>query len=124
MFETAAIRNTTSTASRRVNLDRYVWFGNFQKERRKPKSISDFLASDKPFDANALDAYSESWAFSFYLIETRPRQYVQYLTKIARRDPLKDYPAAERLADFQSVFGKDLGLLESQFLRYVSGLKK
>lgn len=124
VFETAAARNTSSTTSRRINVERFLWFGNFSKERRKPKSLQTFLASDRAFETNPLDAYSEAWAFSFFLIETRPRQYVQYLKKVAQRDAFHTATPDERLADFQSVFGKETALLESQFLRFVGELKK
>ena len=124
VFETAAARNTSSDVAKRINVERYVWFGNYSKERRQPKSLATFLASDRPFETSALDAYSEAWAFSFFLIETRPRQYVQYLKKVAQRDAFHRSTPESRLADFQSVFGKETALLEAQFLRYVGGLKK
>ncbi len=58
----------------------------------------------------------------FYLIETRQAAYAKFLQIVAGRDPLKDYTPNERLADFQSAFGKDLNVLEASFLRYMAKL--
>lgn len=126
VFESDGIRESSSTRGKafdRVNRDRYVWFGNYAKSRRKPKSLATFISSDKPFETMPLDAYAESWALSFYLIETRPANYAKYLKAIASRDPLKEYPEEERLDDFKKAFGKDLNLLEADFLRFISRLE-
>ena len=78
---------------------------------------------DKLFESSILDAYSQAWALSYFLIETRPAKYVKYLKRIAQRDPLKSYPPEERLSDFKSAFGDDLEKLETSMLRYTKKLK-
>ena len=93
------------------------------KRRRKPKSLESFLASDAPFGKSVYDAYAESWALSFFLIENRSNQYSAYLRAIAARDPLKSYTAKQRVDDFKKAFGKDLGRIESAFLRWIAGLR-
>ena len=126
VFEAPGIRDSASgqgKAIQRVNKDRYVAFQNYAQAGRKPKSLADFVSSDKPFQASALDGYAEAWALSFYLIETRPAKYASYLKAIASRDPMKDYPQAERLSDFQAVFGSDLKMLEAGFLRFFARLE-
>ena len=57
------------------------------------------------FKAIQPGAYAEAWALSFYLSETQPRLYAAYLAKTAERPLFGDYPAAERVADFQDIFG-------------------
>jgi hypothetical protein len=75
------------------------------------------------FDADAGRAYAEAWALSFFLSEKMPRQYCDYLELTASRPVFEKYPSAERLRDFQKVFGRDLKLVESQFLRFMDELK-
>ena len=124
VFESAGVRNPAAMASpkTRLNRERFIWFGEYAKKRREPKSLGKFLGSDASFQASMLDAYSESWALSFYLFETRPSQYARYLKGIAQRDLLKAYPAEERVADFKKAFGSDLALLEADFVRFIQGL--
>jgi hypothetical protein len=125
VFEAPGIRNASSANSvaTRINRERYVWFGNFAKNRRKPNSLEKFITGDTEFTSQTLDAYAQAWALTFFLIETRPQKYAQYLGKLSRRSPLQEYRAADRLADFQSVFGKETRLLEAEFLRFISRLR-
>ncbi|MBI5757216.1 MAG: DUF1570 domain-containing protein [Planctomycetales bacterium] len=126
VFEAPGIRNSSANLGpkTRINHDRYVWFGNFQKTRRKPKSLEAFIAGDDLFQSSALDAYSQAWALTFFLVETRSRQYAKYLQTISARNPFADYPAEARVTDFKQAFGSNLAILEAEFLRFVtSGIK-
>ena len=125
VFEAPGIRNSGAQygVSTRINRERFQWFGNYMKNRRPANSLADFISSDEGFGKDTLDAYSQAWALSFFLIETRPQKYSQYLAKVAKRDPLKEYDADDRLADFQAIFGKDTRLLEAELLRFIARLK-
>jgi len=124
VFEAPGVRHSTSRgkAHSRINRERYVWFGNFSQSRREEKSLVDFIADDSMFHRSALDAYSQSWALTFFLIETRPSQYAAYLKTVASRDPLTPYDREDRIADFRAAFGDDLDWLETTFLRFVKKL--
>lgn len=121
VFEAPGIRDGTKnrTAASRINRGRFVRFGNFAAERYKTKSLESFLASDKMFQASMSDAYAQAWAFSFFLIETRPRKYGELLKTIAAREPLSGYPAEQRVADFRRIVADNLNLLEAEFLRFM-----
>ncbi len=125
VFEAPGIRNSGASTGvkMRINRDRFVWFGNYSKSRRKARSLESFLASDEFFKSDVLDAYSEAWALSFFLIETRPRAYAEYLRVIAARDPLLAYPPGERVADFKRTISKELPLLEAEFLRFIGQIR-
>jgi hypothetical protein len=85
-------------------------------------SLARLIANDRWFDSDPATAYSLAWAVSFYLVETRPRQYARLLKITAAREAFTPYPDAERLADFGTAFGTDLVLLERQFEKYMAGL--
>lgn len=125
VFEAAGIRSSSANSGikSRVNPERLIWFGDFAKSRRKAQSLEAFVSGDDAFQQNVLDAYSQAWALTFYLIETRPRNYADYLKVIAARDPLREYTASERLADFQKAFSKELKLLDAEFLRFIAGIR-
>ena len=81
------------------------------------------MASDKLFRDDVQTAYAEAWALSFYLVETQPRQYAQYLKRTAAHRPFRQYTPAERTADFTAVFGGDWRMLEARFLRFMADVK-
>ena len=120
MFEARGVWDSRSyqTQSDRVNRERLRDFRAYAK-RRPEGSLTSVIASDDLFEIDTLAAYAEAWALSFYLCETRPRLYAQYLERTGGRQNFADYSAAQRLADFKAVFGQDLRLLENQFLQYM-----
>jgi len=124
MLEAGALKSTNrSDTQERINTERLQQFNLYRSEGRTG-TIENLITKDEQFyQTSPLEFYSESWALTFYLSETRRPDYVLYLKRISNRDPLKgDYSAAERLADFQAVFGKDLRWLETQFLRFIDKL--
>ncbi len=125
VFEPDGVRDSSAgwNVKQRINRDRYLSFLNYAKNRRPPKSLKSFVEGDSLYESAVPDFYGQSWALSFFLIETRPRNYSAYVKRIAARDPFADYRAAERLADFKDAFQTDLDLLDAQFLRFMDGLK-
>jgi hypothetical protein len=124
LFEASGVRDRASRYdfNTRVNRERYVTFGNFVKQRRKPKSLRKFVGSDDLFNKRLLDGYAQAWALSFYLFETRGVDYANFMKSIATRNVLKDYTAEDRLKHFEAAFG-DVDELEIDFLRYIDRIK-
>ena len=125
-FEPDGMRSTLagSQPQQRINRERYIVFQNFVRTgRRQPRSLRSFIESEALYESAVLDFYAQSWALTFFLVETRPRNYAAYLKRIAARDPLRDYPAKERLADFKETIYPDVDWLEVQFVKYIDGLK-
>jgi hypothetical protein len=125
MFEAEGTRRNTggSAAATRINEERFWWFSRFRQERRQPGGLAEFVCAEKYTGGNALDFYAESWALTFFLAETRPRQYTAYLRRVADRDPLQSYTERQRLEDFQASFGSDLSRLEVDMLRFIDSLQ-
>lgn len=126
VFEPEGMRSASvgSLPKQRINWERYVVFQNFvQTKRRAPKSLRSFIESEELYDSAVLDFYAQSWALTFFLVETRPRNYSAYLKRIAARDPFSEYPAKERLADFKETIHADVDWLDSQFVKYIDGVK-
>lgn len=125
-LEPDGMRSTLSGSqpSQRINRERYLVFQNYVKSGRRPnKSLRAFIESDALYDSAVLDFYAQSWALTFFLVETRPRNYAAYLKRIAARDPLTQYPGNERVADFMETINPELDLLDAQFVKYIGGLK-
>lgn len=125
VFEADGQRSREPNASllSRANRERLVWFGGYRASRRQKGSLAAIVEGDAPFQRQTLDAYSEAWALTFFLIETRSSQYARYLRLVNARDPLVPYKGKQRLEDFVEAFGDDLKLLEAHFLRFIDSVK-
>ena len=106
----------------RVDLERYLTFQQARPKRPK-ETLSRLVGTDDLFAAAPLNAYAESWALSFFLMETRSGRYADYLKRLARRDRLSAYSTADRVKDFRETFSTDLPMMDSQLLRYMAELK-
>jgi len=122
VLESAGVWDRSSSQKSRINRERYLWFREYMKSRRPNQALTRFIASDKLFQSSVLDAYAEAWALTFFLLETRPAKYEQYLKLIQSNDPLITYSTKQRLADFQQVFGKDINWLNTSFERFINRL--
>ncbi|WP_166824844.1 DUF1570 domain-containing protein [Thalassoroseus pseudoceratinae] len=124
VFEAPGIldRSTRHEVSRRINRERLIWFRNYLVERRPENSLEAFLQSDQLFQTATLDAYSQAWALSFYLIETRPVEYARYLQTVTKRASESKATSSQRVDDFREAFGQDLRLFEANFLRFMRRL--
>lgn len=116
------IRQPSDDARQRINPERLKWFNNYQQQRRKAGSLETFLRDDTLFRRAPLDAYSQAWGLTFYLVESRPAEFSRYLKAISARDPMTSYDSDSRLRDFQDAFGKDLEFVETGMLRFLDQL--
>lgn len=71
----------------------------------------------------AVDAYAESWAWTYFLIKWHPKKYTAYLKMLREKQVLSSDDPITRLSDFQKHFGKNLGELEDDFFRRMSRIK-
>jgi hypothetical protein len=124
IFEARGVSNADryKQASERINWGRIEDFRKYAAERRPAGSLAEFLTSERLFRSDPQAAYGEAWALTFYLFETQPRKYVAYLQKTAARPQFAEYHGAQRLADFQQIFGQDLRQLEARYLRFIANL--
>lgn len=115
MFETTVGRGRQPTIANPTRLKRFRQM--LEEERTIP--LADFVADCEPaFRGNALDAYAQAWAVTYYLSETRRADYTRYLKAIASNDPLAESTPETRLAEFRHSFGEDVSWLEVQMQRF------
>ncbi|MCA9038879.1 MAG: DUF1570 domain-containing protein [Planctomycetaceae bacterium] len=124
VFESPGIRDSSRVMQDKLNRERYLWFKDYSTTRRPEKSLSDFLVTDDLFNKSSLDAYSEAWALSFYLLETRPRQYVEYLQQVSKQGNGRRYTSQERIADFQQIIHENVAKVEAEYLRFHEKLRR
>ncbi len=124
MFEAPGVHRPTSASTQRDRLlrSRLADFRVYLA-RRGERSLAEMIADDGIFKRDPAGAYAQAWALSFYLSETRPREYTDYLARTAARADFQRALPQQRLADFTAIFGSDVALLDAQFLRYVERLR-
>jgi len=125
VFEGVVGSGASSDAPRtsRLNRLRIRDFFDEVTPNHRPELLADLVTSDRLFQAAPTTAYAEAWALTFYLTETQPARYAQYLARINSHPPLAQCSAAERTADFTAVFGSDWRMLEARLLRFIEELK-
>jgi hypothetical protein len=123
MFEAPGVWSSTTLHDQADRINRYR-LDEFRSgaESREANWLPQLVAGDEPFKSNVFDAYAQAWTLAFYLCETRPQEFSAYMARVAKRKPFTAYPPAERLNDFQAVFGSDFKLLGAHLQRFVDGL--
>jgi hypothetical protein len=123
MFEAPGVWDASAVrqSSERINRGRLDYFKRLAGERSSEWLVQ-LVASDSPFQTDALSAYAEAWTLTFYLCETRPQEYSAYLARVASREAFTTYPPMDRVRDFTDAFGGDVELLVAQVERFVDEL--
>ena len=107
-----------------VNTYRLGRFHQYARNRGSdslPRLVSEDGRFRKP--DQALDAYAEAWAFNYFLIRQKPKEYVQYLQQLAERKAMIYDTPEERLATFRKIFGDKLTTLDNEFLRAMATVR-
>jgi len=126
MFEAPGVHDAAAHPGieARINAGRLRAFRAFQGRGRPKEAILGLIASDQMFRSDPSRAYAEAWALSFFLAETRPRAYFNYLRALAGRKPFAKYDSLSRVRDFQAAFGADLEMLDARLVRFIDRLPK
>ncbi|MEQ8790535.1 MAG: DUF1570 domain-containing protein [Pirellulaceae bacterium] len=123
LFEAPGVWNSRLYPRRedRINHARLDAFRRYDASR-KPGWLAQMLAHDWAFQRTPDEAYAAAWAVTFFLAETRPRQFAEYLRKTAEKEPFSEISAPQREQDFRDVFGENLALLEMEAKRFIDQL--
>jgi len=118
-FETPDL--TSSRGWRGIGQVNQLRLGQFRAylPRRPADSLVTLLADDQRFRrvATANEAYAESWALCYYLLQRYPREMLGYLQTMAAKQPLDYAPRDQRLREFQAAFAADLTRLDGDLVR-------
>ncbi len=123
-FETPDLRSAKGWSGiGAVNPPRLAGFQQYAAAR-PANSLETLLRDDARFSdpKHSLDAYSESWALTYFLIHKHPKQYVEYLAMLSKKKPLLQDGRDKRLEQFRQVFG-ELKPLDVEFQRYMDRLR-
>jgi len=99
-----------------INLSRLQNFQDYRPSRAAG-ALTDLVSSNKLFTKLPVETYSDAWMLTYYLIQTRPAKFQEYLKTLAFRAPV-EYDAETRVSDFKLAFGEDLAWFEVEYLRF------
>ncbi len=71
----------------------------------------------------AVDSYAQAWAWNYFLIKWKPKEYAAYLKMLAAKPLLTEDAPRKRVAEFRKHFGDDLEKLEAEFYRRMGRVK-
>ena len=92
---------------------------------RPDNALETLLSDDARFrdPAHVLDAYSEAWALSYFLIQRYPEPFQAYMAELAEKKPLLYDEPEERLRLFREHFGDDLARLDEELVHLMMRLR-
>lgn len=121
MFEAPGVHSSVTHPKLQQRLNK-KWFSYIRSKSRPGEStgvLAELISSDELFRSNPEKAYGYSWALTFYLSETQPEKYAQYVRRVSQRTHFRDYSSQMRIEDFARIFGNDLADLESRMSRFL-----
>lgn len=122
LFEAPGVYDAARHPARsdRVNRDQLRRYQQAFGQKGLPQgALMELIAYDRLFKASPGAAYTLSWALTFTLSETEPSQYARFLALNHRKQRFVKLSPAQRVQDFQSVFGSDVRMMESRVHRYM-----
>lgn len=121
MFEAPGIHASVTHPQRQQRFNR-KWLSYLRGKTQPGGStgvLAELISSDELFRSNPEKAYGYSWALTFYLAETQPEKYAQYVRRVSQRTQFLDYTSQARIEDFVRIFGTDLTDLEARMSRFI-----
>jgi hypothetical protein len=103
------------------NLNQHnLWLFAQYVPKRPADSLLTLITDDSRFRsaATAGQAYPESWALTYYLLNTKSKQFASYIQDLAKLSPLDEVSPRERVDVFKEHFGEDLDAFDRDFLDY------
>ena len=120
MFEARGVNDHEkfTKASDRVNRRRLGELRKFLDTPQFYDGLVNLIANDKLYFTHLEMAYGISWGLVFYLSETQPKKFYEFIAKDAKRKNFQPYSSEQRLRDFAKAFGNDFEKLATDLQRY------
>lgn len=101
---------------------------NFQKlVANSPSRTNDaleLLLLDDKYIAESMDTgYPEAWGLTFYLLKSKPKEFVKYLDSLRSKPPGKLSGPKERIELFRDCFGEDIAKIDKDYIRFMTRQK-
>ncbi len=127
LFEPASMQSrqaSGSIQSRKQPQHAARFARRYQDDSQLEHALRTIIADDTMFrdEQHISDAYSLSWAMTFYLAERHPQAFAKIVQYTGRRAPFRAYGREQRLADFESWTGTDVQAFAKQLKWFMRSL--
>lgn len=120
MFEVPPNRTGASLGSlNHVRLWRFRQFFGERGENAPP--LREFISDDAYF--GGYRGYLMGWALNHYLFHKKREQYAEWMRFLGNLEDNVPFPKAQRLAEFERIFGEVNDEWEKEFKDYIASLK-
>ena len=125
MFEASGVNNSYvyTKQSDRVNLGRMKPLLRMIANGTAKGTLEKIVRDDRLFQSNAQLAYAYGWGLTFFLAETKPKEYIRFLTEDGKRDNFSKYSRTDRVEQFAEAFGGDFENIEALMFNYLKRVK-
>ena len=122
-FEAPDLRSAQGWKIGNVNYHNFRLFAQ-RISNRPTDSLTTLITDDSLFqDAKtAAQAYPESWALTYFLMNTHAKEFSDYVAELSLLEPLGETDPRKRLDVFKKHFG-ELDALDKAFLLYMRRLR-
>ena len=132
-FETPDLRSSTGWRGMgSVNRERLFQFRSYCKVR-PTDSLLTLISDDQRIRGKStdprfqgreaiLEAYSEAWCLTYYLLKHKEKTFVKYLMFLSQKQPGQRDTPEQRIREFERFFG-NLDTIEKDFMRQTTRMK-
>jgi Protein of unknown function (DUF1570) len=102
------------------NLDTFRKF----RQNRPADSLMTLISDDSRLKnaQTAANAYSESWAFTYFALKKKKEAYLNYIKDLSQLAPGETLQPPERVKMFKRHFGEDVQDLDKDFLHFMKSV--
>ena len=108
-----------------INVNRLVQFRNYLQQRRPEDSLYSMIANEERMQGRSedtrfrgqqgiLDAYSEAWALTYFLLTYQQDAFIKYLQFLGKKKPGRAESDEQKIEDFEAFFGS-MDSLDKEF---------
>ncbi len=125
LFEVPAGSSGRWSGVGQLNRARLNQFLKFVRRGRPPDSLQSLITSDDRLQTfqQAVDAYAEAWALTYFLVRTRPKAFFAYVQHLGKKPYLHRASAEERLSEFEHFFGP-LDQIDAELVAYMQRIAR
>ena len=108
----------------KLNKHNYMNLANYIPSRSSESLELLLLDDNRLRTAETMSSsYAEAWGLTYYLIKSKPKQFVSYMESIRDKPPGSRASPKERIELFRQCFGEDLSKLDKDFIRFMQKLR-
>jgi hypothetical protein len=94
--------------------------------RARNVNWDEVVANDRAFRGDVLagEAYAHAWSIHWFLVTKYRKQYIEFLQLLSQMPPLQRNDSQQRVDDFERIFGKRVGDLQTEFPQAIENAAK